>query len=331
MILADKITQLRKKSGMSQEELAEKLNVSRQAVSKWESAQSTPDLNRILQMSALFSVSTDVLLKDELDLSQLEDMSIAAAETLSHDETNSPTRYVTIREANEFLEKTKSHSMCTAAAVALIILSPVMPIILDAVIGESALANLGAVFMFLFIAVGVGVLIFSNIRMKPFHFLSHECIETEYGVDGMVKEKKSQYQQKYALSMVIGVVLCILSPVMPVVFDNSAGESVLANISAVFLFLFVAAGVFMLLKASITNGAYKKLLEEEGFSRAQKNKDKRIGNVIGAYWLIITAVYLGYSFITMHWERSWSVWPVAGVLCPVVALIANAVKNRNVK
>ena len=67
MILAEKIVQLRKKNGWSQEELAAQLNVSRQAVSKWEGAQSVPDLDRILQMSALFGVTTDYLLKDELE------------------------------------------------------------------------------------------------------------------------------------------------------------------------------------------------------------------------------------------------------------------------
>ena len=66
MILADKIITLRKKNGWSQEELAEKLKVSRQAVSKWEGAQTVPDLERVLQMSQLFGVTTDYLLKDEL-------------------------------------------------------------------------------------------------------------------------------------------------------------------------------------------------------------------------------------------------------------------------
>ncbi len=67
MILADKIIGERKRLGLSQEELAEKLSVSRQAVSKWESAQSTPDLQRVLQMAELFEVSTDYLLKDEIE------------------------------------------------------------------------------------------------------------------------------------------------------------------------------------------------------------------------------------------------------------------------
>ena len=66
MILADKIIRLRKKNGWSQEELAEKMGVSRQAVSKWEGAQSVPDLGKILQLSTLFGVTTDYLLKDDL-------------------------------------------------------------------------------------------------------------------------------------------------------------------------------------------------------------------------------------------------------------------------
>lgn len=62
MILADKIIRLRKKAGWSQEELAEQLNVTRQSVSKWESAQSIPDINKILQLSKIFGVTTDYLL-----------------------------------------------------------------------------------------------------------------------------------------------------------------------------------------------------------------------------------------------------------------------------
>lgn len=66
MILADKIIALRKKAGWSQEELAEQLGVTRQSVSKWEGAQSVPDMDKVVQMSRLFGVTTDFLLKDEL-------------------------------------------------------------------------------------------------------------------------------------------------------------------------------------------------------------------------------------------------------------------------
>lgn len=63
MNISDRIKYLRKKKGFSQEELADKVGVSRQAVSKWESEQSTPDLEKIITMSELFGVTTDYILK----------------------------------------------------------------------------------------------------------------------------------------------------------------------------------------------------------------------------------------------------------------------------
>lgn len=61
--MKDRINLLRKKMGLSQEELANKIGVSRQAVSKWESGQSMPDLDKIIALSDLFGVSTDYILK----------------------------------------------------------------------------------------------------------------------------------------------------------------------------------------------------------------------------------------------------------------------------
>ncbi|MBQ7368506.1 MAG: helix-turn-helix transcriptional regulator [Clostridia bacterium] len=67
MKLEEKIMLLRKKNGWSQEELAFRLDVSRQAVSKWEMGSSLPDLDNVLKMSELFGCSTDYLLKDDAE------------------------------------------------------------------------------------------------------------------------------------------------------------------------------------------------------------------------------------------------------------------------
>ena len=67
MKLSDKIIELRKAGLMTQEELAEKLNVSRQAVSRWESGSAMPDAGNILQLSKLFGVTTDYLLHDDYE------------------------------------------------------------------------------------------------------------------------------------------------------------------------------------------------------------------------------------------------------------------------
>ena len=75
MILADKIILLRKRKGWSQEELAEQLGVTRQSVSKWEGAQSVPDIQKIIQMSEIFGVTTDYLLGLEDKRSRTLDIS----------------------------------------------------------------------------------------------------------------------------------------------------------------------------------------------------------------------------------------------------------------
>lgn len=67
MKLSDKILALRKKQGISQEELSEKLNVSRQAVSRWEMGSALPDASNILQLSRLFGVTADYLLDDDYE------------------------------------------------------------------------------------------------------------------------------------------------------------------------------------------------------------------------------------------------------------------------
>lgn len=68
MTISDKIQELRKENGLSQEQLAEKMGVSRQAVSKWESGICVPDIENIIALSELFEVSTDYLIKGEENL-----------------------------------------------------------------------------------------------------------------------------------------------------------------------------------------------------------------------------------------------------------------------
>ena len=120
MILADKIIRLRKKNGWSQEDLADKMNVSRQAVSKWEGAQTIPDLEKILQLSILFGVSTDYLLKDEIE-----------DEELTNDSSSDTTiKRISLVEANAYLEQRKKASWRIALATFLCILSPITLIVL---------------------------------------------------------------------------------------------------------------------------------------------------------------------------------------------------------
>ena len=112
MIFADKLITLRKKAGWSQEELAEKLNVTRQSVSKWEGAQSVPDIDKILQLSRLFGVTTDYLLKDD------------AAEPEYTEDDTSPLPRVTLAQANDYLAKARANAPKLALAAGALLCQP---------------------------------------------------------------------------------------------------------------------------------------------------------------------------------------------------------------
>ena len=125
MILADKITDLRKKNGWSQEELANQLGVSRQAVSKWESASSIPDLDKIIKLSNIFGVSTDYLLKDSLEEETRELSESKMADAGSEEEN---IQMVSMETANVYLELLRNVSSKIALGISLCILSPVCPV-----------------------------------------------------------------------------------------------------------------------------------------------------------------------------------------------------------
>ena len=86
MKLHDKIYELRKKEGLSQEALAEKLGVSRQSVSKWETGEATPEVSKLLSLSKLFGVTTDYLLDDEAEEEKEVEMPSSSFEVTSVNE-----------------------------------------------------------------------------------------------------------------------------------------------------------------------------------------------------------------------------------------------------
>lgn len=214
MILADKIIEERKRIGLSQEELAEKLNVSRQSVSKWEGAQSIPDINRIIMLAEIFGVTTDYLLKDDA----VRDAGDSVKESAEHPRN---ARKLSLEEASEFLKLRKSYAPKFALGVMLCIWSPIAIILLGGLyeektinISENAVGGIGVSVLILMIAAAVALFINSSSKLDKFKFLENEEIETAYGVDGMVKEKKEAYASSHTSFLIAGVVLCILS-IMP--------------------------------------------------------------------------------------------------------------------
>lgn len=318
MILAEKITQNRKKNGWSQEELADRLGVSRQSVSKWESAQSMPDMKKILQLSEVFDVSTDYLLKDEID----EDVpaEIVPVERGLEEEK---VRSVSMEEASSFLQFNEDAARRISTGVMLCILSPVLLIVLGGLaeagripIRVMAAELAGITILLIMVSVAVAMFLTCAFKGKPYEYLDRVDIDTEYGVDGMVKERRTSYAETHSRLMILGIMMCVVSAVPMFLieafhYSHDDGAAVAAGTGA--LLIMCAAGVKMIVLTSIRQGGIDRLLEEGDYTRL----NKRVGKYDGIYWALTTAIYLAWSFAGQRWEFTWIVWPVAGVLFAV--------------
>ena len=317
MILADKIIEERKRNGWSQEELASKLGVSRQAVSKWESAGSIPDLKRILQMSELFGVTTDYLLKDEIEEEPLNE----------YTETN--TIKVSMEEANQYLDMKSKGSRIVANATSLCILSPVPLIVLGTMTEDHILIGFSLVLLLVLVAIAVYLFVNYGLRESHMQHLEKEIFETEYGVSGMVRERRDKYEPTFTRNIAIGVVLCILSVIPTIMAGVMEVEDYMSGISVGLLLIIVSIGVNILIRAGMIKSSYDTLLQEGEYTIEEKHLKKKTDAFSGAYWCLMVAIYLGWSFWTNNWKFTWIIWPVAGVLyAAVLGVVKMTIEGR---
>lgn len=305
MILADKIVTLRKRAGWSQEELAAQLGVSRQSVSKWEGAQSVPDMQKVVQMSRLFGVTTDYLLKEELG-----EPEPAPAE---------------------------SDAPKLALATLLCVLSPVALLLLAALsdrpgaaLSENAAAGIGLCVLLVLVAAAVAVFITCAAQVKAYAFLESEPFETAYGVTGMVRGRRAAFAPRHTRGKVVGTVLCILSAV-PLFIAVCLDGSDLLYVGAVCLLLVLAGvGSAVFVYGGVCWAAMDRLLEEGDYVRPRKRQNGVVGAVSGIYWLVATAAYLLWTF-GPWWDAqpqdTWILWAVAGVLYGAVMALVRGIRK----
>lgn len=324
MILAEKIMVLRKKKGWSQEELAEKLGISRQSISKWESGASVPDIDKILTLGHLFGVSTDYLLKDEMDGEELP--------RVEEDEEETNVKVVTMEEAERFLALEKRFSLPRAVAVALCVLSPIPLILLSGMseymqagISEGMAAGVGMTILLVMVAIGVAVLVYTGMQMEPYEYLEKEKLTLQYGVKGFALKTREAFRRTYNLSVTAGTTLCILG-VVPLMAAAAFSAPDMVYIYCVALLLgLIAVGVFLFVWAGGIKESCDKLLQEGDYTPEKKEVHRKTSFFPGVYWCLVTAIFLGVGLYCNEWRYAGIIWPVAALLFVVALGIVRAV------
>ena len=333
MTLAEKIIKLRKQKGWSQEELAVRLGISRQSVSKWESAASVPDLERIIRLSEIFGVSTDYLLKDEDEKVEEEPWVFEAED--SAERQSEYMRRVSQEEAEAYMDLTAEAAKRIAAGALACIVSPVLLILLAGLsdtgslgVTENMAAGLGVIVLLLIIAGAVVTFIMSGMQLKSFEYLEREPIALEEKAAAAVLERKADFEPLYKVCVAIGAALCIVSviPIFVAVAFDARDIVYIYCVDA--LLVLVALGVFLFVWSGIIYGSYQRLLEEGEYNRRRKIENRDNEALSKIYWCTVTAIYLAVSFLTGKWGSTWMIWPCAGVLFAAVCGVASVLRSK---
>ena len=316
MNLAEKIYELRKSRHWSQEELAQALDISRQSVSKWESNQSIPDSEKIIQLSQLFDVSTDYLLKDDL----LESSSVQKGST--------PAKRVTLEMAKNFMDLRQKMAKWYALAAAFLITSPIALILLSQAqesgkldITENTASLIGIIFVLTFVAIGVGILIFAGMQLSEYEFMETDPIALDPGIVPLVQEKQRQSRNAFIGKLILAIVLLILSPLSILIAELLFANEFISIVGIAILLILIAMGVALLIQISIPRNTYAILLEEGEYQPSKKKVKSKIEPWITIYWMTALFIYIVYSLYFDTWTTSWIIWPAAGILYVIFYVI----------
>lgn len=284
----------RKKKDMTQEQLAEQLDVSRQTVSKWESGVSYPEMEKILQLCDLFSCSMDTLMRKNAAESEVED-----------------------REGYErHMEKRRKN---ITIGVLLLILSVSFQQLFTGFGWPEAVAN-----MIFFAAAIVAILVLVVAGLQEDVFRKNHPIIPEF----YTPEEIARFDEKFPIRIataigiiLVGVLLAMNAEDLPL--WAGAKEEFYYGI---FLFLVaIAVGIFVhagLGKAKYDIAAYNK--END---KAVKKQNEAVGIWCGCIMIVATIVFFVAGFVFNLWDICWIAFPVGGMVCGIATLILKGIQR----
>lgn len=283
MKLGQKIAELRKKSGLSQEALAEKMNVSRQAVSKWESNQSIPDIEKIVDLSELFGVTTDYLLKNGTPSFELPGKT-------TEEETKKLPK-ISDHEITQYLEVAKNAAHFESLALALIFLSIAAFCLFSSFtfIFPNILGTVSYVLPVIIIAIALGCFIHGRLIMREYKAITQEQFDLTTAQKDLINLSAYDFREDNNQRIIIGVVFCVLA-IIPLIMIWTLALSTLWT-WAILVITFVLLGIasYQFAFYFLQQLAFKTI---SGRRKHLPKKEKDLlanGSVV--FWIILLLVY----------------------------------------
>lgn len=290
MSFPENLQYLRKKEHLTQEQLAERLEVSRQAVSKWESGQSYPEMDKLMQLCDLFRCGLDDLVKGDVTIPDKQDQA-------GYD-----------RHMNQL-------SLMTATAVSMIITSIALFTIAEAMLGGIVHDEFLSIGVFIIVGIAVSMLIVNGIN--------HDYFKKRYSViqNFYTEDERFDFNRKFAIAIAGGVCLIFLGLCVSLAFEHVGDSFFMDELGGGILLLCVAAAVWLFIYFGMQQGKYdvEKYNQE---STGERNRGlKLVGKISGVIMLLATAFFLYMGLVHDMFGIAWVVYPIGGILCAIASVI----------
>ena len=298
MAFPENLQFIRFRAGLTQEQLAEQLNVSRQTVSKWESGSSFPEMDTLIRICDLYHTDLDTLLRGSVEAAAVED-------TAGYD---------------AFMNR---HALRITLAIGGILIGVALMILL---IGLGVHEVLSVALFLLLLTVSVVVLVAGGIEEDHFR-KRHPTVSDFYTEDA-----KEQFHRRSVWYIAGGVGAILLGVVLLMLFFTVFPEQEPYESIASSAFLLIVAGAVMsFVYAGMQDEKYKvwKYNRDNNPTPEAKQKLNTIGAACGVIMLLSTAVYVALGFTRNAWGTAWWVFPVGGILCGVVSIALNPYKGED--
>ena len=303
MSLGENLQFLRKKNDITQEQLAEKLEVSRQSVSKWESDTTYPEMEKLVQLCQMFHVTMDNLIQKDISFLYVEDKSHYDA------------------HMNLF-------NKMISLGIGLILSGLFLTIFLN---GIDFADELSTIVFLIFIVIAVAIFIVMGLQHDNFQR------KNPYIEDFYTEEEIDHFNKKFAIMIAAGVSLILIGIILmlglePILSSKFTDTSIDSDelMSSIFLF-FVTIAVTIIVYAGMQKEKYEikhyNLMHDK--ESEEYKKDQLTNTVCGCLMMTATIIYLIFGFKNNGWGMPYIVvFPVFGIGCGIASMIINVKRKK---
>jgi len=315
MGFSENLQYLRKKHQLTQEQLAERLDVSRQSVSKWESGAAYPEIEKLLAMCEMFSCTMDELLRQDVQAIEESKQAVLAEEAARAEE-----RFSAEENAKAYDRHMRWYARIIPLGVGVLILGLSLLLFLQGAGVSDTLATMAFLMVGL---VGLTMLVVGGLRHDSF-IKSHPEVDVLYP-----KEETERFEKRF-IALIASGVACVL---LAVIFMDGAKELPVPDgwsddvYSSVFMLL-IAVGVTLLIHAALSRSRYN--VERYNRERAAENRKRphKVDDMQGLVMLMATLAFFLVGFIGKRWGVAWVFFPVGGIICGILELVMDLVSGN---